>query len=104
MNIKLEKFLVIYNYYEIKNCQKNQTNLSFFIRYGLCNNNCIKLNIDYLFIVNDICEVLIPNLNNIEILKLKDYHYDFESWRIGIDYIEKKIIYRFMKNIAIYFL
>uniref|UniRef100_A0A6C0AGT4 Rhamnan synthesis protein F n=1 Tax=viral metagenome TaxID=1070528 RepID=A0A6C0AGT4_9ZZZZ len=91
-----EKFLVIYVYYEIKNYQKNQSNLSFFITHGLNKKNWMNLNIEYLFVLHGFCEVLIPNEKNIFILK-EDNCSDWEGWANGIQYIEKKFN---LKNIS----
>jgi hypothetical protein len=83
-----EKFLVIYCYYEIRNYQKNQTNLSFFINHGLNKKNWRKLDVDYLFIINGFqCEVLIPEEDNIKILK-RENSMDFEGWNEGMNYLE----------------
>uniref|UniRef100_A0A6C0AFR9 Uncharacterized protein n=1 Tax=viral metagenome TaxID=1070528 RepID=A0A6C0AFR9_9ZZZZ len=76
------KILVIYNYYERRNYQKNQTNLSFFIRHGLKNKN-----LDCLFILNTFCEVLIPKENNFYILNDTSTS-NWEAWNNGILYLE----------------
>uniref|UniRef100_A0A6C0AGI0 Uncharacterized protein n=1 Tax=viral metagenome TaxID=1070528 RepID=A0A6C0AGI0_9ZZZZ len=91
-----QKFLVIYFYEEIKNYQKNQSNLSFFIRHALNEKNWMNLNIEYLFILNTFCEVLIPNKKNIYILENKNTSY-FEGLSNGIKYIEQKFS---LKNIS----
>jgi hypothetical protein len=70
IDIKKAKIAVIYVYYERKNEQKNQTNLSFFIKYGLNKNNWLNLDITYLFVINGHqCEIIIPNEKHIHILK-----------------------------------
>ena len=86
-----EKFLVIYVYYEIKNFQKNQSNLSFFLRHGVCNKNWKKINMDYLFIINGHqSEVLIPEEPNIFVLK-EDNCFDFEGYNNGVKFMEDKL-------------
>ncbi len=84
------KIGIIYVYYERKNEQKNQTNLSFFIKYGLDEKLWKKLNITTLFVINGHqCEVLIPSKPNIHVLK--EYNCsDWEGWYNGIKYFEGK--------------
>ena len=90
------KIGIIYVYYERKNEQKNQTNLSFFIKYGLDENRWKKLNITTLFVINGHqCEVLIPSKPKIHVLK-EDNCSDWEGWYNGIKYfegVEKKNIW-----------
>jgi len=82
------KFLVIYVYYEINGFKKNQTNLSYFIKHGVNKNNWMKINVDYLFVINGHqCEILIPNEPNIKVLR-EDNCMDFEGWYNGIKYLE----------------
>ena len=92
-NIKKKyKICIIYHYYERKNENKNQTNLSFFIKYGLNKKKWKKFDITTLFIINNKqCEVLIPIRNDIIIWK-RDYNneYDIGSYKLGIEYMEKK--------------
>jgi hypothetical protein len=88
IDIKKAKICVIYVYYERKNEQKNQTNLSFFIKHGLNKKNWLNLDITYLFVINGfICEVVIPNEENIFILKEENCS-DWEGWYNGIKYFE----------------
>jgi hypothetical protein len=85
-NIKKSKIGIIYVYYERLNEQKNQTNLSFFLKYGLANRKWLELDIESLIIINgDLCDVFIPNKPNIHILK-REYSSDFEGWFEGINY------------------
>ena len=88
-----KKVLIIYVYYQRVNETKNQTNLSFFIKYGL-NNSLWNTNYDIttVFVINnDKCEVLIPNNENIDVLKIKEDNYsDWEGWYDGIKFIENK--------------
>ena len=64
--IKPPKVCIIYVYYERKNEQKNQTNLSFFIKYGLDKSRWRNMDITTLIIINGHqCEVLIPERKNI---------------------------------------
>jgi hypothetical protein len=82
------KIGIIYVYYERKNEQKNQTNLSFFIKYGLDEKLWSNLNITTLFVINGRqCEVLIPSKPNIHVLK-EDNCSDWEGWYNGIQYFE----------------
>ena len=82
------KIGIIYVYYERKNEQKNQTNLSFFIKYGLDEKLWSNLNITTLFVINGHkCEVLIPSKPNIHVLK-EDNCSDWEGWYNGIKYFE----------------
>lgn len=82
------KIGIIYVYYERKNEQKNQTNLSFFIKYGLDEKLWSNLNITTLFVINGRqCEVLIPSKPNIHVLK-EDNCSDWEGWYNGIKYFE----------------
>lgn len=88
VDITKAKIGIIYVYYERKNEQKNQTNLSFFIKYGLDENLWSNLNITTLFVINGHqCEVLIPSKPNIYILK-QDNCSDWEGWYNGIKYFE----------------
>jgi hypothetical protein len=88
VDITKAKIGIIYVYYERKNEQKNQTNLSFFIKYGLDEKLWSKLNITTLFVINGHqCEVLIPNKPNIHVLK-EDNCSDWEGWYNGIKYFE----------------
>lgn len=88
IDIKKAKICLIYVYYERKNEQKNQTNLSFFIKYGLDKKNWLNLDITYLFVINGHqIEVIIPNEPNIHILK-EDNCMDYEGWYNGIKYFE----------------
>jgi hypothetical protein len=89
-NIKESRIGIIYVYYERKNQQKNQTNISFFIKHGLRNNKWLNLNIETLFVINgNQCEVVIPNKPNINILKEENCS-DWEGWLNGIKFYEKK--------------
>ena len=49
--LTLSKICVIYAYYERKNQEKNQTNLSFFINYALDNSKWLNLDITYVFLI-----------------------------------------------------
>jgi hypothetical protein len=89
VDINISKIGIIYVYYERINEQKNQTNLSFFIKYGLNNNLWSDLDISTLFVINGRqCEVLIPKKPNIYVLK-EDNCSDWEGWYNGIKYFEK---------------
>ena len=89
-NIKQAKICIIYVYYERKNETKNQTNLSYFIKYGLDDTKWLKLDITTVFVINGHqCEVIIPKKENIHVL-LEDNCSDYEGWLNGINYITKK--------------
>ena len=82
------KICIIYVYYERKNEQKNQTNLAFFIKYGLDKSRWRNINITTLFIINgNQCELLIPKMENIHIL-YNNNEYDVISQKKGIQYFE----------------
>lgn len=83
---------IIYPYYERKNSYKNQTNLSFFIKHGLNTKKWRGLNITTLFIINNKqSEILIPDRDDIIIWK-REYNneYDVGSYRLGIEFLEKR--------------
>jgi hypothetical protein len=89
-DISLSKIGVIYVYYERKNEQKNQTNLSFFLKYALNNKIWKNIDVTYLFIINGYqCEVTIPEKSNIFVLKEYNCH-DWEAYANGITYFEDK--------------
>lgn len=89
-DIKTAKIGIIYVYYERINEQKNQTNLSFFIKYGLNEKIWGNLDIETLFVINGHqCEVDILTKSNIFVLK-EDNCSDWEGWYNGIKYLEKK--------------
>jgi len=89
-DIRSAKIGIIYVYYEIKNKQKNQTNLSFFLKYGLAENKWLKMNITTLVIINGYdCEVMIPTKNNIKVLRQKNKS-DWEGWLDGINFFENE--------------
>ena len=92
------KICLIYAYYERKNEQKNQKNLSFFIKYGLDKTKWEHLDITYIFVINGFqCEVVIPNQNNIHIIKQHNCS-DYEAWFAGIKYIESTFKSPIWKN------
>tara|TARA_R110001592_G_scaffold18816_3_gene77638 strand:+ start:5261 stop:7135 length:1875 start_codon:yes stop_codon:yes gene_type:complete len=96
-NDSTKSVLLIYAYYNRVNEQKNQTNLSFFLRYGLDRNRWRKnVKITTLIVLNkSICEVLIPQREDIHILKAETDS-DWDGWKKGIEYIQnifKKPIY-----------
>ena len=87
-----EKICIIYVYYERKNEQKNQTNLAFFIKYGLDKSRWKDMDITTLLIINGSqCEVMIPERDDIIVWK-RDHNgeYDIGSYRLGIEYLEQK--------------
>lgn len=88
IDINTSRIGLIYVYYERDNQQKNQTNLSFFIKYGLDNKNWLNLNIKYLFVINNLqCDVVIPKREDVHVLKEENCH-DYEGWYNGIKYFE----------------
>ena len=102
--IRPPKICIIYVYYEKKNEQKNQTNLSFFIKYGLDKSRWRDMDITTLFIINGKqCEVLIPEREDLFILK-QDNCSDVESCYNGIQYFEdkyKKSIYDLFTHLCL---
>jgi len=89
-DIKNAKIGIIYVYYERNNQQKNQTNLSFFVKYGLNEKNWMNINLETLFVINGhLCESLIPNKPKIHILKEKNCS-DWEGWYNGIKFFQNK--------------
>ena len=83
------KICIIYVYYERKNEQKNQTNLAFFIKYGLDKSRWRDMDITTLIMINGHqCELLIPEMDNVHVL-LNDNEYDIISYKKGIQYFEK---------------
>jgi len=87
-DIRSSKIAIIYVYYERINEQKNQTNMSFFIKYGLNEKLWNNLNISTLFVINGHqSEVLIPTKPNIYVLKEENCS-DWEGWYNGIKYFE----------------
>jgi len=85
------KVLIIYVYYYRKNQQKNETNLSFFIKHGLNSSNWNEeYSLTSLFVINgQLCEVVIPT-NDCYVLK-QDNCSDYEGWLNGIRFMESKI-------------
>jgi len=85
------KIAVIYVYYERINEQKNQTNLSYFIKHGMNKDLWHELDITYLFVINGHqCEVIIPSYPHVHVLK-EDNCSDWEGWGNGITYLEGKL-------------
>ena len=83
------KICIIYVYYERKNEQKNQTNLAYFIKYGLDRSRWRNMDITTLFIINGHqCELLIPEMKNTHIL-YNDNEFDTASYKKGIHYFEE---------------
>ena len=96
-NYSTKSVLLIYTYYSRPNEQKNETNLSFFLKYGLDTNRWRKnVKITTLIVLNkSISEVLIPRREDIHVLKA-DTDSDWGGWKKGIEYIQnifKKPIY-----------
>ena len=78
--------VVIYVYYCRPNEQRNEINLSFFIRQTVLKD--LNDSIMYLFIINnEINEVIIPKKNNVFIIKNKNC-FDFEAYGLGVNYIK----------------
>jgi GT2 family glycosyltransferase len=87
-----KKICIVYAYYERKNEQKNQTNLSHFIQYGLDRDRWRNMDITTLIIVNGKkCEVLIPERDDIIVWNREYYNeYDIGTYRLGIKHLENK--------------
>jgi len=89
-DIKNSKTGIIYVYYERNDQQKNQTNLAFFIKYGLNEKLWSNLNIETLFVINGYnTEVVIPQKPNINLLSQENCS-DWEGWYNGIKFYENK--------------
>lgn len=82
---------IIYPYYEKKNHTKNQTNLAYFLKYGMDKTLWRKnIHVTLLLIINGHnCELNLPVRDDIMIWK-RDYNneYDIGSYKLGIEYIE----------------
>ncbi len=90
-DLKKSKICIIYVYYERKNERKNQTNLSYFIKYGLDETKWLNLDITTIIVINGMhCDVGIPSKKNIHVLH-EDNCSDFEGWFNGITYIQQKL-------------
>jgi hypothetical protein len=97
-DLSTSKICLIYAYYERKNEQKNQKNLSFFIKYGLDKTKWKHLDITYIFVINGFqCEVVIPKQDNIHIIKQKNCS-DYEAWFAGIIHIRNTFNSPIWKN------
>jgi hypothetical protein len=84
------KTCIIYLYNERINDTQNQTNLAFFIKYGLDPSRWCNANITILVVINGRqCEVLLPSTDNIHVL-YQDTHSNDEGWQAGIKYFENK--------------
>uniref|UniRef100_A0A6C0KW97 Uncharacterized protein n=1 Tax=viral metagenome TaxID=1070528 RepID=A0A6C0KW97_9ZZZZ len=90
-DLKDSKICLIYAYYERKNQEKNQTNLSFFINYGLDKSKWLNLDITTVFVINSTqCSVKIPKRNDIHVIYNDSNEYsDYEGWHDGIIYLCK---------------
>ena len=89
-DIKNSKTGIIYIYYERNDQQKNQTNLAFFIKYGLNEKLWSNLNIETLFVINGYyTELVIPQKPNINLLAQENCS-DWEGWYNGIKFYENK--------------
>jgi len=88
-DLSKSKILIIYVYYQRKNEQKNQTNLAFFLKYGLDNTKWKNLDITTVLVIDKECEVTIPK--NIHVIYSNSLYYsDYEGWYDGIEYIDKQ--------------
>lgn len=80
------KIVIIYVYYQRKQEQKNQTNLAFFLKYGLNKENWKHLDITTILVIDKECEVMIPK--DVHVIYSNSLYYsDFEGWYDGIQYI-----------------
>lgn len=82
---------ILFPYYEKKNYTKNQTNLSYFLKYGMNKSLWRNINVTLLLMINGHnCEVEIPIRDDIIVWK-RDYNgeYDIGSYKAGIEYMEK---------------
>ena len=84
------KVCIIYVYYEHKNETNSQTNLAYFIKYGLDQSRWRNMDITTLIMINgQQCELLIPEMKNVDVLP-NENEYDIISYKKGIQYFEKK--------------
>jgi hypothetical protein len=90
-DLKDSKICLIYAYYERKNQEKNQSNLSFFINYGLDKSKWLNLDITTVFVINSTqCGVEIPKRSDIHIIYNDSNNYsDYEAWYDGVIYLCK---------------
>jgi len=80
------KIVLIYVYYQRKQEQKNQTNLAFFLKYGLNKENWKHLDITTILVIDRECEVMIPK--DVHVIYSNSLYYsDYEGWFDGIKYI-----------------
>ena len=90
-----KRICIIYSYYEKKNQNKNQSNLSYFLRYGMDEKLWKEMDITLLLIINGCqCEVNIPNKDNIIVWE-REYDQatggrDIGTYRKGIEFMENK--------------
>jgi hypothetical protein len=85
------KIVLIYHYQSKKNQQKNLTNLSFFIKYGLNKNYWRDIDLTILLIINgDICDIILPERSDLIIWKNLKNMDDLTSYKEGIKFLENK--------------
>lgn len=90
-DLKKSKICLIYVYYERKNERKNQSNLAYFVKYGLDETKWLHLDITTIIVINGRqCDVSIPIKENIHVL-YEDNCSDYEGWFNGIGYIQRKL-------------
>lgn len=84
------KILIVYVYYERKNQQKNQTNLTFFLKYGLDKSKWENLDITTVLVINNkTCNFMIPKMDNLYVInKISNTYSDYEGWHDGIVYLK----------------
>jgi hypothetical protein len=90
-DLQASKIACIYVYYHRQNEQKNETNLMFFIKYGMQSQHWLPLDIDYVFVLNNgACEVNIPSRENVFVIQREsgDGGSDYEGWFDGVHFLQ----------------
>jgi len=92
-SLSQSKILIVYVYYERKNQQKNQTNLTFFLKYGLDKSRWENLDITTVLVINNkLCDVMIPKLDNLYVINKNSNTYsDYEGWYDGLFFLRNTI-------------
>ena len=92
------RIALIYHYQATKNTQKNITNLSFFIKYGLNNNLWRDIDLTILLIINgDFCPMMLPYCSELIIWKNQKNTDDISSYKEGIQFLENRFNDKFYK-------
>lgn len=85
------KVCIIYVYYERKNETKSQTNLAYFIKYGLDSSRWRNMDITTLIMINGRqCEITLPDRPNFHIQYVDYDDNNNNLYKQGIDYLNSK--------------